>query len=173
MTTPVVAVVPFGAVVEGGGEGERERPGRWARQLASRLVDRFAGEAGIEVRPVFLVAMPERTSEAGYLVFGSTPDTELAAQYARSLGATHALTGTFRERASSARLEASLIDAAGGAAAAFGRDIAEGELHLVEPALASWLAVTLGVTPARDLAAPATASSQAYEALLAGMDAEV
>lgn len=171
--TPVVAVVPFGAAVEGGGEGDRERPGRWARQLARRLVDRFAGEAGIEVKPVFLVAMPETTSQAGYLVFGSTPDATLAAEYARSLGATHALTGTYREREASARLEASLVDAATGGSAAFEREIAEGELHLAEPALASWLAATLGVATTQDLAAPATASSQAYETLLAGMDAEV
>lgn len=171
--TPVVAVVPFGAVVEGRGEGDRERPGRWARQLARRLVDRFAGEPGIEVKPVFLVAMPETTSQAGYLVFGSTPDAKLAAEYARSLGATHALTGTYRERESSARLEASLVDAATEMTAAFAHDIAEGALHLAEPALASWLASTLGVVTQRDLAAPAAASSQAYETLLAGMDAEV
>jgi tetratricopeptide (TPR) repeat protein len=171
--TPVVAVVPFGAVVEGGGDGDRERPGRWARQLARRLVDRFAGETAIELRPVFLVAMPETTAEAGYLVFGSTPDAALAAEYARSLGATHALTGTYRERADSARLEASLVEASSATATAFEREIAEDELHLAEPALATWLAATVGVTTAQDLGAPATASSRAYETLLAGMDAEV
>ena len=172
--TPVVAVVPFGAVVEDGAEGDRERPGRWARQLARRLVDRFSGESGIELRPVFLVAMPETTSQAGYLVFGSTPDAALAAEYARSLGATHALTGTYRERSTSARLEAQLVEAASGTVAStFERDVAEGELHLLEPALATWLASALGVAAQQDLGAPPTASSQAYETLLAGMDAEV
>lgn len=173
--TQVVAVVPFGAVVEGGGDtGPNERPGRWARQLARRLVDRFAGETALEVKPVFLVAMPETTADAGYLVFGSTPDAALASEYARSLGATHALTGTYREGADAGRLDATLVEAeAARVVASFARDVAEGELHLVEPALAAWLAAALGVTTAQDLSAPATASSQAYEALLVGMDAEV
>lgn len=172
--TAVVAVVPFGAVVEGGGDAEKERPGRWARQMARRLVDRFAGEAALEVKPVFLVAMPETSSDAGYLVFGSTPDASLAGEYARSLGATHALTGTYREGATAGRLDASLVEASDGrVVSTFGRDIAEGELHLVEPALASWLAAALDVTTRQDLGAPVTANSQAYETLLIGMDAEV
>ncbi len=169
----IVAVVPFGAVVEGAADADKERPGRWARQIARRLVDRFAGEEALEVKPVFLVAMPETSSQAGYLVFGSTPDVSLAAEYARSLGATHALTGTYREGTAAGRLDASLVDAGGHVVATFGHDVAEGELHLVEPALATWLASALGVKTRQDLSAPATANSQAYETLLAGMDAEV
>jgi tetratricopeptide (TPR) repeat protein len=171
---PVVAVVPFGAVVEGGDDGDRERPGRWARQIARRLVDRFSGETAIELRPVFLVAMPETISAAGYLVFGSTPDAKLAAEYARSLGATHALVGTYRETASAGRLDASLVEASSSqVTAAFARDIGEGELHAVEPALAAWLASSLAVATQQDLSVSATANSRAYEALLSGMDAEV
>ncbi|MBI2324000.1 MAG: tetratricopeptide repeat protein [Chloroflexi bacterium] len=169
----IVAVVPFGAVVEGGADEDTERPGRWARQIARRLVDRFAGEETLEVRPVILVAMPETSSQAGYLVFGSTPDASLAARYARSLGATHALTGTYRESPTAGKLEAALVDAGGHVVATFARDIAEGGLHLVEPALATWLASALGVTAEHDLAAPVTVNSQAYETLLVGMDAEV
>ena len=77
---PVVAVVPFGA------RGSSPRAGAWARQLARRLVDRFAPEPALELRPVFLVAMPEAAAQAGYLVFGSSPDADLAAQYATSVG---------------------------------------------------------------------------------------
>ena len=174
MSSLVVAVLPFGAVVEGAADEDKGRPGRWARQLGRRLVDRFAGEAALEVKPVFLVAMPETLSQAGYLVFGSTPDPVLAAEYARSLGATHALTGTYRESATAGKLEASLVEASGGRVlSTFAHDIAEGELHLVEPALATWLASSIGVTTQQDLAAPVTANSQAYETLLVGMDAEV
>ena len=103
---PVVAVIPFGA------RGASPRPGAWARQMAARLVERFAGNEAVDVRPVFLVAMPETTSDAGYLVFGSSPDAGLAAEYGRSLGATYALTGTYREDGSSRRLEATLGRAA-------------------------------------------------------------
>src|SRR5881628_2532146 len=102
---PIVAVVPFGA------RGASPRAGAWARQLARRLVDRFAADASLELRPVFLVAMPETSSDAGYLVFGSSPGPHLAAEYASSLGATHALTATYREDAGERGLEATLVDA--------------------------------------------------------------
>lgn len=171
--TPVVAVVPFGAVAERAGDEEAGRPGRWARQIARRLVDRFAEDPALEVRPVFLV-VPQTESEAGYLVFGSTPDAGLAAQYAEGVGGTHALTGTYREAGASRRLEADLVDAASRQRiASFERDLGAGELHLVEPALAGWLAGSLGVTPGGDLATPAVANEDAYGALLEGMDAEV
>jgi len=78
---PVVAVVPFGA------RGRDSGAGAIGRQLARRLVDRFADGAA-ELRPVFLVAIPEEQSDAGYLVFGSTPDAALAASYGRSIDAT-------------------------------------------------------------------------------------
>jgi len=172
--TAVVAVVPFGAVADRTPEASSDRPGRWARQIARRLVERFAGETSVEAKPVFLVAMPETNSDAGYLVFGSTPEPPLAAEYGRSLGATHALTGTYREAWESRRIEATLVDASEArAVASFAREIAEHELHLVEPALATWLASSLGVTTERDLSAPATANEEAYAALLVAMDAEV
>jgi len=167
--TAIVAVVPFGAV-----SADRDgRPGRWARQLARRLVERFAGSATIDVRPVFLVAMPEGAAETGYLVFGSTPDAALAAEYGRSLGAAYALTGTYRE-GDGRRLEASLVDvAASREVATFGQDVAGGELPEVEPALARWLAASVGAAADRDVVAPAAANEDAYGGLLEGMDAEV
>jgi hypothetical protein len=88
---PVVAVVPFGA------RGRDAKAGGIGRQVARRLVERFADDPNIELRPVFLIAMPEAKSDAGYLVFGSTPDADLAARYGESLGTTHALTGLYRE----------------------------------------------------------------------------
>ncbi|MEK7860735.1 MAG: hypothetical protein AAB284_05185, partial [Chloroflexota bacterium] len=172
-----VAVVPFGAVAparaDDGGSGARHQ-GAWARQIARRLVDRFAAEPEIELRPVFLVVMPETASDAGYLVFGSTPDPTLAASYGRSLGTTHTLVGTYRESAGGRRLEATLVEVASGqAAGTFAREIPPGELHLAEPALATWLARTLGVGATPDLAAPATSNEAADAALLEAMDAEV
>ena len=68
---PIVAVIPFGA------RGMTPRAGAWARQLAAQLVERFARDEAVDVRPVFLVAMPEATSEAGYLVYGSSPGADL------------------------------------------------------------------------------------------------
>jgi tetratricopeptide (TPR) repeat protein/TolB-like protein len=164
---PSVAVIPFGA------RGASPRAGAWARQMAARLVERFAGNDAVDVRPVFLVAMPETTSDAGYLVFGSSPDASLAAEYGRSLGATYALTGTYREDGGSRRLEATLVDVASGTVRAT-RSIAigPGTLATAEPALARWLARAVAV--AADVSdAPAAANESAYAALLEGMDEEV
>ena len=166
---PIVAVIPFGA------RGRAPRAGAWARQLAARLVERFARDDAVEVRPVFLVAMPEATSEAGYLVFGSSPDAALAAQYGRSLDATYALTGTYREDGGSRRLEVTLVDVGGGSVRGT-RSIAidPGTLATAEPALARWLARAIGV--ARGGVAddePVAANEEAYAALLEGMDEEV
>lgn len=167
--TTVVAVVPFGATAEGDGAA---RAGKWARQIARRLVDRFADDAAVELRPVFLVAMPGAASDAGYLVFGSTPDVELAAEYGRSLEAAHVLTGTYRERTGSRSLEVTLVDvAAERAVASLRRDVGPGELHLVEPAVADWVRSALGMS-ASPAHAPA-ANEEAYAALLEGMDADV
>jgi tetratricopeptide (TPR) repeat protein/TolB-like protein len=165
---PVVAVIPFGA------RGTGPRAGAWARQLAARLVERFAANEAVELRPVFLVAMPEATSDAGYLVFGSSPEASLAAEYGRSLGATYALTGTYREDGGSRRLEATLVDVASGTVRAT-RSIAidPGTLATAEPALARWLARAVGVTGAGGTDAPAAANETAYAALLEGMDEEV
>ena len=110
LARPVVAVVPFGA------RGADASTGVVARQLARRIVDRLESESALELRPVFLVSVPDGPSEAGYVVIGSTPDAELAAQYGASLGATHALTGTLRDGSPSGgeertrRLEVSLVD---------------------------------------------------------------
>jgi tetratricopeptide (TPR) repeat protein len=170
VTRLIVAVVPFGAAVE----GERdERPGRWARQIARRLVDRSARWEGIELRPVFLVAMPEAASEAGYLVFGSTPDAALAAEYGRSLGASHVLTGTYRETAAGRAISVALVEAAEQRQVAeLTQGIAPGELHRLEPDLARWLTASLGIEADED-GTPAVANEEAYAALLEGMDHEV
>ncbi|MBU6422653.1 MAG: hypothetical protein KGQ88_01310, partial [Chloroflexi bacterium] len=168
--TIVVAVVPFGAVVDGEGAGTA---GQWARQIARRVVDRFAGHDRLELRPVFLVAMPEAASDAGYLVFGSTPDPALAAEYARSLEASFVLTGTYREVGGRRSLDASLVDVASGeAASTFARDVARGELHRAEPALAAWLASSLGADPPPGVERPAAANEEAYASILEGMDHE-
>lgn len=168
--TRVVAVVPFGAVAEGPATAHG---GRWARQIARRLVERSAGIADLELRPVFLVAMPEATADAGYLVFGSTPDAALAADYARSLDATEVLTGTYRETGGARSLDVALVDVGTRREAArFTREIAPGELHRVEPQLLAWLAGALGIAAPADTA-PAAANEEAYAALLEGMDSEV
>ncbi len=165
---PIVAVIPFGA------RGATPRAGAWARQLAARLVERFARDEAVDVRPVFLVAMPEATSDAGYLVFGSSPGADLAAEYGRSLGATYALTGTYREDGGSRRLEATLVDVGSGTVRAT-RSIAidPGTLATAEPALARWLARTAGAGSVAGSDAPAAANEAAYAALLEGMDEEV
>lgn len=164
---PIVAVIPFGA------RGTTPRAGAWARQLAARLVERFARDEAVDVRPVFLVAMPEAPSEAGYLVFGSSPAADLAAEYGRSLGAAFALTGTYREDGGSRRLEVTLVDVGSGTVRAT-RSIAidPGTLATAEPALARWLARAVGAGRAGS-DAPAAANEAAYAALLEGMDEEV
>lgn len=163
MTPRSVAVVPFGA------RSGDPRSGAWGRQLARRLVDRFAGHPDLELKPVFLVALPEDHGMPGYLVFGSTPDAALAAQYGASLGATHALVGILGDER---RLEVTLVDVtAKRALGAFAERYPEGTLHQAEPALAEWLAVALGTkAPTGGLSA---ANEPAYLALLEAMDEEV
>ena len=161
----MVAVVPFGA------KGRDTKAGGVGRQVARRLVERFADDPNVELKPVFLVAMPEATRDAGYLVFGSTPDADLASQYGASLGTTHTLTGLYREDDTGRSFIASLVDvkertAVGERVIAAPQD----ELHMAEPMLAAWLAETLGV-PAPDLD-PETANESSYQALLAGLEYE-
>src|SRR5712692_709908 len=164
---PVIAVVPFGA------RAASRRAGARARQLARRLVDRFARDLALELRPVFLMTMPDTKTDASYLVFGSSPDAELAASYGASLGASHALSGTFFDAADGRRLEVSLVDVARRAAIASRTfAVAPGELQQVEPAVASWLVAQLGVISPAGLA-PVAANETAYAALLEGMDEEV
>jgi Tfp pilus assembly protein PilF len=161
----VVAVVPFGA------KGRDAKAGGIGRQVARRLVERFTDDPNVELRPVFLVAMPETKSDAGYLVFGSTPDPELAAQYGESLGTTHTLTGLYREDAEGRAFAVTLVDVKTRRVAAE-REIrvAPDELHRAEPALAAWLAEALEVPP--PALAPETANEPSYQALVAGLDDE-
>jgi Tfp pilus assembly protein PilF len=162
---PVVAVVPFGA------RGRNPAAGAIGRQVARRLVERFADDPSIELRPVFLVAMPETKADAGYLVFGSTPDVDLAARYGESLGTTHALTGLYREDEKGRAFATTLVDVkTRGVAAEREVAVAPDELHRAEPALAAWLAEVLGVpAPALD---PETANDPSYLAFLAGLEEE-
>jgi len=162
---PVVALVPFGA------KGRDAKAGGIGRQVARRLVERFADDPNIELRPVFLVAMPEMKNDAGYLVFGSTPDADLAARYGESLGTTHALTGLYREDEKGRGFVVTLVDVKSRSVAAERElEIAPGELHRAEPALGAWLAEALGV-PAPSLA-PEMANEPAYQALVAGLEDE-
>jgi len=165
---PIVAVIPFGA------RGRDASAGPIGRQLARRLVDRFADDPGLDLRPVFLVALPEAQSDAGYLVFGSTPDVALAAGYGESLGATHALTGLYREDDRGRTLVVTLVDvAARRALAEYELAVAPGELHRTEPALATWLAEQLAVAAQAGLDEAEAANEPAYVALLEGLDEEV
>jgi len=167
VTTPraIVAVVPFGA------KGRDTKAGGIGRQVARRLVERFADDPNVELRPVFLVAMTETESDAGYLVFGSTPDAELAARYGESLGTTHALTGVYREDGSGRAFAATLVDVKSRTVA--GQHelvVTPDELHRAEPSLAAWLAEALGVQPPG--LEPETANEPSYRAFLAGLEDE-
>jgi Tfp pilus assembly protein PilF len=162
---PVVAVVPFGA------RGRDAKAGGIGRQVARRLVERFADHPNIELKPVFLVAIPEEKGDAGYLVFGSTPDADLAARYGESLATTHALTGVYREDDKGRGFVATLIDVKSRTVAAEQElEVAPQELHHAEPRLAAWLAEALG-GPSPGLE-PETANEPAYQALLAGLEDE-
>ena len=167
MTTPrvIVAVVPFGA------KARDTKDGGIGRQVARRLVERFADDPNVELRPVFLVAMPDTKSDTGYLVFGSTPDADLAARYGESLDATHALTGVYREDESGRAFAVTLVDVKSRTIAAEHElVIAPDELHRAEPSLATWLAEALGASaPGLE---PETANEPSYLAFLAGLEDE-
>ena len=165
ISRPVVAVVPFGA------RGRDAKAGGIGRQVARRLVERFADDPNVELKPVFLVAMPETKSDAGYLVFGSTPDVDLAAQYGESLGTTHALTGLYRQDEKGRAFVATLVEVKDRSVTAERElAVAPNRLQLAEPALAAWLAEALGV-PAPGLE-PETANEPSYQALLSGLENE-
>jgi Flp pilus assembly protein TadD len=127
----------------------------------------------VDLREVFLVAMPQASTEAGYLVFGSSPDRETAAGYAKSSGATHALTATYSEEDETRTIEVDLVDAATGTSKRLDLQIARDGLQRVEPDIAAWLFEALGVTPTATSDAPPIANETAYAALLEGMDEEV
>ncbi|MFN2519678.1 MAG: tetratricopeptide repeat protein [Candidatus Limnocylindria bacterium] len=165
----VVAVVPFGA--RGGGPAA----GAWARQIARRVVERFAdagAAAGIELRPVFMVSVAEGSPGAGYLVLGSTPGPELAADYGSSVGASHVLTGTYLQEDEGATLEVTLVRVATKDSVGSERIDAR-ELRTVEPVLAGWVARALGTETGADTTGPAAANDAAYKAVLEAMDEEV
>ncbi|HEV2251201.1 MAG TPA: tetratricopeptide repeat protein [Candidatus Limnocylindria bacterium] len=160
-----VAVVPFGA------RSADPRAGAWGRQIARRLVDRFADHASLELKPVFLVAMADAPSDAGYLVFGSTPEPSLAAQYGASLGTSHALVGVLRADGAERAIEATLVDvAAKTGVATLAHPIPAGALAGAEAALAAWLSAALQVDVPPE---PAAMAEPAYAALLEGLDEEV
>jgi len=162
---PLVAVIPFGA------KGRDAKAGGIGRQVARRLVERFADDPNLELRPVFLVAIPETRSDEGYFVFGSTPAPDLAARYGESLGTTHALTGAYREDEKGRAFAVTLVDVkARRVAAERALVVAPDELHLAEPALAAWLAEVLRVPPPG--VEPETANEPSYRGLLAGLENE-
>ena len=113
--------------------------------------------------------MPEGSSEAGHLVLGSSPDPDLAAQYAASLDASHALTATLRDDKAGRGIDATLVDAATrGVIAQRTFRVPPGALQWAETEMAAWLVSALGVTATTDLTAPAAANEDAYRALADG-----
>src|ERR1700687_5739418 len=166
-TRPIVAVVPFGA------RGTSPRAGAWARQIARRLVDRFAQDTAVDMRPVFLVAMPQASTDAGYLVFGSAPARRPAAQYAKSAGATHALTATYREDGTTRTIQVDLVNATTGASQRLDLQIANDGLQRAESEIAAWVLEALALPATSAIDAPVVANEAAYAALLEGMDEEV
>ena len=166
LARPTVAVVPFGA------RGPHPRAGAFARQIARRIVERLADETVLELRPVFLVSVPEESDREGYLVIGSTPDPALAAGYGASLGCSHALVGTLHDGAERA-LDLSLVEVETRAVlGSASLPIAPGELQLVEPDVQSWLGGVLGLEVATERV-PAAATEAAYAELLLGMESEL
>ena len=165
---PVLAVVPFGA------REEDERTSAIARQLARRVVDRFERSAVLEAKPVFLVAMSDREGKSGVLVFGSAPDAKLAAEYARGIGATHALFGA----AEGDVLRTTLV--ASPDARKLGRfvtPLAGDAITRADATLAVDVARALDVALSEEahgrLVMPPTADAESYRALLVGMDLEM
>ena len=166
MTRQSVAIVPFGA------RATDARAGAWGRQIARRIVERFSDHPAVEVKPVFLVAMPDTAAEPGFLVFGSTPDVALAAQYGATLGVSHALVGLLRIVDGERSLEVTLVDvAAKRQQAELTRALPDGALPDAEPAIVAWLAQALAIEPPP--AEAAAGNEPAYRALLEGMDEEV
>ena len=168
MARPVVAIVPFA------GRGPDAAAGVIARQLARRLVDRLPDDPDVELRPVFLVTVPETTDATGHLIFGSAPPPDLAAQYGASLGATHALTGTYDGSPGGRTVRVALVDVkTKRVVRRADLPVEPGALQLVEHELGEWLAESTGARARREGLAPAAASEAAYVALLEGMEHEM
>ncbi len=184
----MLAVVPFGArpaqkkaagpdEASTGGTLPPGRPsldelnGAAARQIARRVVQRFETSGVLAAKPVFLVALSE---ESGVLVFGSTPDAALAAEYARGVDATHALFGILEGDA----LRTTLVRASDASEVGrFDVSVADRALPEAEGALAIAVARALGVSLSDEqlgsLGMAPTADADAYRAFLLGLEAEV
>lgn len=164
----ILAVIPFGA------RAPRAEAGIIARQIAGRLVARFALHDAIDLRSVFLVAMNEDApgSGSGHLIFGSVPEPVVASTYGRGVGASRALVGEWNEVASDRSLALTLVDVATESViAATTLAVPADELHECEVRAASWLATALGHdAPA---GGPAAASEGAYLSLLEALEHEV
>jgi tetratricopeptide (TPR) repeat protein len=144
-----------------------------ARQLARRVVERFERSAVVEAKPVYLVAVDEQGG-SGTVVFGSAPDANLAAEYARGVAATHALFGSLAGGA----LDWRVARASDGAIAREQRtSIAGDRLLYAEGEIAVEAARAMGVDPSDEalgrLRAPTTEDAQAYRVFLLGMDLEM
>lgn len=121
---------------------------------------------------MYVVAVDEKGS--GAVVFGSSPDAALAAQYAKGVGATHALYGSREGDA----LDAHLVRASDRAAVADLRvPLGGDDLVRAEGRLALETAKALGVAETEEasgrLGAPLTEDAPAYRAFLVGMDLEM
>lgn len=168
MRRPIVAIVPFA------GRGPDPTSGVIARQLARRLVDRLPDDEHIELRPVFLVTVPETPDSSGHLIFGSAPPPDLAAQYGASLGATHTLVGTYDATGAERVVHLSLVDVrAKRVVRRADVPVAQGALQEAEHVLGEWLADATGARPRRDGLRAAVANEEAYVALLEGMEHEM
>lgn len=159
--------MPFGA------RPADERTGAIARQIARRVVQRFESSGLLSAKPVFLVAMSEEGA-SGVLVFGSAPDAKLAAEYARGLGASHALFGALEETA----LRTTLVRAAdAGEVARLETPAEDRALPFAEGALAIAVTKALGVTLSDEdlgrLGGAPTTDADAYRTFLLGLDAEM
>src|SRR2546429_2010145 len=165
---PIIAVVPFGA------RGTTSRAGAWARQIARRLVERRPPDDALELRPVFMVAMAEETRGQGYLIFGSTPTPDLAAQYGASLGATYVLAGTYTEDDAGRQIQLRLVEVATRhVVGEHVQSVAIGALHLLEDEIGTWLARAVHAPSWVDTMVPAIGNDEAYTAVLEAMDEEV
>ncbi len=136
------------------------------------MVERFERSALLDAKPVYLVAVSE--GGGGALVFGSAPDAQLAAEYARGVSATHALFGALEGEAVRTQL-ARATDAA--IVAAVEASIADVDIVYAEGRIATEVARALGLRATEEVAgrlgSPLTEDAQAYRAFLIGMDLEM
>lgn len=137
------------------------------------MVQRFESTGLIRAEPVYLVAVGG--GGGGVLVFGSAPSASLAAEYARGVGATHALFGVLEE---GKVLRTSLVRSTDASEVArFDTPVDGKALPLAEGALAIAVARAIGLRisdeDAGRLGAPPTEEPEAYRSYLLGMEAEM